>query len=282
MIQGLQGKTVTEDQAVTFTCELSKSDQPVQWYKDGKPIRHGVKFKPSSQGTLYSLTIARPTVEDSAEYTVKIGDLSSKAKLVVHGENFETCSLCKTVLLAFKSEKTVLLAFKSEKSIYYHGCFGHHWVSIVETPITFTVPLQSVTVTEEEKAEFLCQLSKPVKNVKWFRDGSALKHGKKYDVKCEGAQHSLKIHKALTEDAGEYAVQANGAKSEAQLTVEGEAYCLGCSASIVVCATWHGTQCSTGWHILMRSAIWLTLVLATSARCEVFLRIYSKSKSQCF
>ena len=82
----LKDQKVTEKEPVIFTCELSKSNQPVQWLKDGKPIRHGVKYKISCDGATYSLSIPKPVVEDSADYTIKLGDVSSTGKLVVNGE----------------------------------------------------------------------------------------------------------------------------------------------------------------------------------------------------
>ena len=85
--KALKDQAVVEKEPVTFTCEMSKSNQPVQWLRDGKPIRQGVKYKISSDGLVYSLTIPKPSVEDSAEYTVKTGDVSSTGKLTVTGEH---------------------------------------------------------------------------------------------------------------------------------------------------------------------------------------------------
>ncbi len=86
LVSGLKDQKVTEGEPVSFTCELTKSGQPVQWLGDGKPLRHGVKYKISTDETSYTLTLPKPTVEDSAEYTAKVGDVATKAKLVVSGE----------------------------------------------------------------------------------------------------------------------------------------------------------------------------------------------------
>ena len=83
----LRNQTVMEKEPVTFQCEMSKSNQPVQWLRDGKPIRHGAKYKISSEGPVYSLSIPKPSADDSGEYTVKIADVSSSAKLVVKGKH---------------------------------------------------------------------------------------------------------------------------------------------------------------------------------------------------
>ena len=89
--KALKDQKVTEKEPVTFTCEMSKSNQPVQWLKDGKPIRHGIKYKISSDGATCTLTIPKPVVEDSAKYTIKLGNVFSTGKLVVTGERFRNC-----------------------------------------------------------------------------------------------------------------------------------------------------------------------------------------------
>ena len=74
------------DQEVTLTCELSKSDQKVKWYKNGKVIRPDKKTKITADGKVHSLTLPKSALDDTAEYTVKLGDLSTKGKLTVKGK----------------------------------------------------------------------------------------------------------------------------------------------------------------------------------------------------
>ena len=92
-----------------------------------------------------------------------------------------------------------------------------------EIPVTFRVPLESITVTENETAVLECELSKPTKNIQWLKnDKTALKHGKKYDIKSTDVKHSLRIPKCIAEDAGKYTIVAGGVKSTAELKVIGE------------------------------------------------------------
>ena len=92
-----------------------------------------------------------------------------------------------------------------------------------EIPVTFRVPLESITITENEPAVFECELSKPTKNIQWLKDdNTALKHGKKYDIKSTDVKHSLRIPRCIAEDAGKYTIVAGGVKSTAELKVIGE------------------------------------------------------------
>ncbi len=83
----LKDQTVQEEQSVTLECEVSKPGQKVKWFKDGKEIKPDKKrgILPKVDGTKHILTIPKSVVEDSAVYSVKIGDQETKGKLTVEG-----------------------------------------------------------------------------------------------------------------------------------------------------------------------------------------------------
>ena len=72
---------------MTLECELSKPDQPVKWFKNGKEIKPDKKREiiPKVDGTKYTLTIPKTLKDDTAEYSVKCGDQETKGKLTVEG-----------------------------------------------------------------------------------------------------------------------------------------------------------------------------------------------------
>ncbi len=86
-IMPLKNEQAVEENSVSFTCQLSKPNQPVQWLKNGSTIKQSVKYKISSDGSNYTLTIPKATIQDAAEYKVQLGDIESSAKLIVSGEN---------------------------------------------------------------------------------------------------------------------------------------------------------------------------------------------------
>ena len=83
----LKETTVTEEEAVTMECQLSKPDRKVTWYKDGKEITPDDRVEITVEGTFHRLTIKKSYVEDEAEYTVKIKDQSTTAMLWVEGQS---------------------------------------------------------------------------------------------------------------------------------------------------------------------------------------------------
>ncbi len=68
-----------------FECELSKPVKKVSWLRNGKAVTPDSRVKVTSDGTKHSLTFTQAKVEDSAKYSVKVGDLESTAKLSVEG-----------------------------------------------------------------------------------------------------------------------------------------------------------------------------------------------------
>lgn len=113
----------------------------------------------------------------------------------------------------------------------------------------FTKPLHDVEVREKESARFECEVSREdikvssfavavrletssltstsslLPQVRWFRDGSEIRKGKKYEIIAQGRQHTLIVHKSVFDDEAEYECDARTSKSSGMLTVIGK----GCS-----------------------------------------------------
>lgn len=58
--------------------------------------------------------------------------------------------------------------------------------------------------------------------VRWFRDGSEIRKGKKYEIVAQGRQHILIVHKSVFDDEAEYECDARTSKSSGMLTVIGK------------------------------------------------------------
>ena len=83
----LKDVTLPEEQSATLECELSKPNQKVKWFKNGKEIKPDKKrgIQPKVEGIKHSLTIPNTEKDDTAEYSVKCGDQETKGKLTVEG-----------------------------------------------------------------------------------------------------------------------------------------------------------------------------------------------------
>ena len=84
----LKDTSVPESETATFTCEISKPDKKVTWYKNGKEIVPDEHFEVKVEGTVHTLKVKDIALDDTADYTVKLGEETSKAKLTVLGEYF--------------------------------------------------------------------------------------------------------------------------------------------------------------------------------------------------
>lgn len=125
----------------------------------------------------------------------------------------------------------------------------------------FTKPLQDVEVKEKESAKFECEVSRETAKVpktvcfvcvchialfldatfhslffqvKWFRDGSEIRKGKKYEIISKGVQRILIVHKSVFDDEAEYECDARTAKTTGILTVIGESG-VHCLRDVCVC-----------------------------------------------
>lgn len=75
----------TEHEEVSLECEISKPDRVLTWQKDGKDLPLSCRFQVSVDGCTHKLVINDAQIDDTAEYTVKIGDQQCTAKLEVEG-----------------------------------------------------------------------------------------------------------------------------------------------------------------------------------------------------
>lgn len=57
--------------------------------------------------------------------------------------------------------------------------------------------------------------------VRWFKDGSEIRKGKKYEITASGVQRTLIIHKSGFDDEAEYECDARTSKTSGLLTVIG-------------------------------------------------------------
>lgn len=56
----------------------------------------------------------------------------------------------------------------------------------------------------------------------WFKDGSEIRKGKKYEIISKGVQRTLIVHKSMFDDEAEYECDARTSKTSGMLTVIGE------------------------------------------------------------
>lgn len=78
---------VMEGQTVTLECVVSRADQPAKWMCKGKPLPKDNRITTTCEKCTHKLMMQSVTTDDQNEYSVKIGDKTSKAKIFVEGMN---------------------------------------------------------------------------------------------------------------------------------------------------------------------------------------------------
>lgn len=98
-----------------------------------------------------------------------------------------------------------------------------HCILVVGTAASVSRELQAVCAVAGEDAVFLCEMSEANSDIKWSRDGKAIRKSDKYDISQEEKIMKLTVHNVTSEDSGAYSCEILGGPSTtASLEVKGK------------------------------------------------------------
>ena len=83
--QPLHDQSVPEDSSVSLTCALSKANSQVTWLKNGQEVIPDANHDVEADGVFHTMRIPKASVDDAAEYSVRVGDQASSATITVQG-----------------------------------------------------------------------------------------------------------------------------------------------------------------------------------------------------
>ncbi|CAM4532706.1 unnamed protein product [Lepidochelys kempii] len=92
-------------------------------------------------------------------------------------------------------------------------------LTVREPPVAMVKAPRDVGVPETGAASFECELSRPIAEVKWYKDGTELRAGPKCRINSVGRRRFLQLSHCSLDDAGEYTCDAGGCRASATLRV---------------------------------------------------------------
>ncbi|KAJ6665562.1 hypothetical protein lerEdw1_003405 [Lerista edwardsae] len=90
---------------------------------------------------------------------------------------------------------------------------------VQEPPVTMLRLPQNLGIPETGSATFECELSRPLAEVKWYKDGAEIQTGPSCRMYSVGRRRLLQLSHCSLEDAGEYTCDAGDCQASAKLRV---------------------------------------------------------------
>uniref|UniRef100_A0A8U7MP75 Obscurin, cytoskeletal calmodulin and titin-interacting RhoGEF n=1 Tax=Corvus moneduloides TaxID=1196302 RepID=A0A8U7MP75_CORMO len=242
----------TEGEDVSLHCDISRSDSPGKWCKDGKSLRNSSKYNISQSGFEAKLVIHRP--EDAGRYTCDTGDQQTTAQVKIHavsvlfkeelkaveavegGTATLRCQLGTEAPVEWRKGQAVLRASNKYK-MRQEGTVAELLIHDLEpkdagdysclvgnqkTTAALSVngkKLRNEEATESGTATLQCELSRPGGSVQWRKDGKVLVPNGKYKMRREGRFVELVIQDLDLADAGSYTCECGEQETTAALRV---------------------------------------------------------------
>lgn len=85
----------------------------------------------------------------------------------------------------------------------------------------FTSKLQNYTAVEKDEVKLVCELSKAIADVKWFKDSKEITPSKNIAISTDGKKRILTVRKAEKANTGEYSCDCGSDRTSAKLNIEG-------------------------------------------------------------
>lgn len=204
-----------EGQHAHFECKLepvTDSNLKVEWYKNGRPITVGHRFRPIHDFGYVALDIIDLIAEDSGVYTCRavnsIGSDETQCNLECRGSQ--------QILTTTQNESGLeQIHYLEDKTKYSRGEVVDEVTS--QAPV-FTTSLKNIEIKEGQRAHFECRLipvSDATMKVEWFHNNQPLKSGSRFTETNNFGFVALDILSCLPEDSGTYTCRAVNALGEA-------------------------------------------------------------------
>uniref|UniRef100_A0A0N5A493 non-specific serine/threonine protein kinase n=1 Tax=Parastrongyloides trichosuri TaxID=131310 RepID=A0A0N5A493_PARTI len=216
--------TVAENETAVFKCKVEGDPAPTfKWFKGKRELINGPRIKIMTDGKegLVTLVIGKCRSQDDGQYTLNVenkhGKDSSPSKLLVTADSgLDFRSMLKSrdsvQIGSANKEKPEEMAPDARRMSLFPGKKVEKW----DKPLEDTTCQQQVN----KMVELKCVYSRPNAKIRWYKDKKEIfSGGLKYRINIEKNETTLVINNPEVEDTGNYICEANGIKTNCQLTV---------------------------------------------------------------
>lgn len=204
-----------EGQHAHFECKLepvTDSNLKVEWFKNGRPVTVGHRFRPIHDFGYVALDIIDLIAEDSGTYTCRATNFL--------GKDETTCTLqCRGtahILTGTQNEVGLeQIQYLEDRSRFQRSEYVEE---VTKQAPTFTTSLKNIDIKEGQRAHFECRLipvSDPTMKVEWFHNNVPVKSGSRFTETNNFGFVALDIMYSYPEDSGTYTCRARNALGEA-------------------------------------------------------------------
>nr|XP_036671085.1 titin isoform X4 [Drosophila suzukii] len=198
-----------------FECKIEPVTDPnlkVEWFKNGRPITVGHRFRPIHDFGYVALDIVHLIAEDSGVYTCRAVNLIGSDETQVELQ----CRSGEQIVTVTQNEAGLeQIHYLEDRTRYTRR--EEIDESTKQAPV-FTTSLKNVEIKENQRAHFECRLipvSDPSMRVEWYHNNLPLKSGSRFTETNNFGFVALDIMSTLPEDAGTYTCRAFNAVGEA-------------------------------------------------------------------
>uniref|UniRef100_A0A7N8XKY3 Ig-like domain-containing protein n=1 Tax=Mastacembelus armatus TaxID=205130 RepID=A0A7N8XKY3_9TELE len=185
-VQKLEDTSCILGSEITMKCMLSGSlPMTFSWIKDDYELTEDEHIKISSENR-------------SPVLNLRNAQLAHSGKYVCQAQNKAGTQRCAAVLVV------------TDIFLYAEG-----------DPY-FTTKLQNYTAVEKDEVKLVCELSKAIAEVKWFKDGKEITPSKNIAISTDGRKRILTVRKAEKANTGAYTCDCGSDKTTANLNIEGK------------------------------------------------------------
>lgn len=204
-----------EGQHAHFECKVEPVTDPnlkVEWFKDGRPVTVGHRFRPIHDFGYVALDIIDLIAEDSGTYTCRATNLVGRDEVQCR----LVCRSTQQIIMTTENQTGLeQIQYLEDRSRYQRREEVDETTK--QAPI-FTSSPQNVEIKEGQRVHYECRLipvSDPTLKVEWYHNNAPIKSGSRFTQTNNFGFVALDIIACVPEDSGTYTCRAVNAVGEA-------------------------------------------------------------------